>query len=59
MISTIILCVAILYLWIMSFIMSTENFRSTMIFKFIPFLIGVGLLFVVVTRLGWLVTGLG
>ncbi len=51
----IILCVAMLYLFAMSFAMSTQNFLSALLFKFSPFLIGAGLGFITLVRLGWLV----
>ena len=54
-IGTIILVIAILYLFWMAFNMTTKDAMSSLIFKFIPFLIGLGLLFVTVARLGWLV----
>lgn len=51
---TVILVIAMLYLFWMAFNMQTKDSKSTWIFKFIPFLIGVGLMFVTVVRLSWL-----
>lgn len=35
---------ATLYLIVLAFIMKVENFRSTIVFKVIPFIVGLGLL---------------
>lgn len=47
MLHTIILSLAAAYCFFMCFMMQTKNMLSSFIFKFAPFLIGMGLVFVI------------
>ena len=41
------------YLFFIVFSMSTKNIRSALVFKFAPFIMGLGLFFLVLTKLGF------
>lgn len=43
-----------IWLFGISFMMEVTNFRSMILFKFIPFILGLAILFLVLVHLGWL-----
>ena len=49
-----ILIATALYLFLLAFCMHTKNLLSSILFKFIPFLLGVGILVLLGKQLGWL-----
>ena len=51
----IILIIAIAYNITMSLTIQTSNFKSSLLFKAIPFFIGLGLIFVLCLTEGWIV----
>lgn len=54
-----ILGLSIAYHWWMSFVMETKNLRSTFLFKMLPFLLGLGLVGIILYELGMIVMPTG
>jgi hypothetical protein len=46
MITNVVVMIASAYLFLISFMMSTNNFASMLLFKFVPFALGIGTLLV-------------
>ena len=57
--SVIALVLSIAYHWWISFVMDTTNLRSTFLFKMLPFLLGAGLIGVILYELGMIVMPTG
>lgn len=53
--SVIVLGLAILFNFVMPFVMHTENVRSAILFKIIPFAVAVGLVVVIFIEMGMIV----
>lgn len=52
---TTILIATAVYLIGMALVMHTQNFRSSMIFKLVPFLLGLGMLILILHSLGYII----
>jgi len=51
---TIIILIAPIYLIVLAFIMSAQNFRSQVLFNILPFFLGLALLIIAADMSGWI-----
>lgn len=57
--SVVVLVLSIAYHWWIAFVMETKTLWSTFLFKMLPFLLGVGLIGVILYELGMIVMPTG